>query len=172
MSTPQVTFNVRYSSELIDEAARAFRDYRFRRYGLIFVVACLINAVGLAFIFWFGAKGHDFESIAFTISTAFVVLTVVAGPVWLLYQYFIEPGRRAAILKKALPSSRTVTLGPTTLWLTAGGREFAIPINVVVETSSLFLVVLSPFVFVLLPTSDLPGQAFEVLHGKSRSRVA
>jgi hypothetical protein len=172
MSTPQIAFNARYSPELIEEATRTFRDYRFRRYGSTYFAACLINAVGLALALWFGAKGGAFESVVFIASTALIVFVVVSGPVWLLYQYFLEPSRQAAVLRQLLPPQLPMSIGPTTLWITTAGREIAIPVKVVVETNALFLVVLSPFAFALVPRSDLPREAFELLHGKAQPGAA
>jgi len=157
-----ITFNARYSPELIDQATRAFRDYRFSRYGAIFVLACAANAVGLAAALWFSAKGNSHLPIALL---APIVLLVVGGPLWLLYQYFIAPSRQAARLKASLPPQLRVSVGPTTLWFTFENREFAVPWtrSKVFRTSTLVLFALSPFAFLFVPVSDLPSEADKLL---------
>jgi hypothetical protein len=168
----QVTFDAQYTPELIAEATRSFRDYRFRRWGLMYVVACLVNAVGLALVLYFGAKGNAFGSVLYIAMTGAIACVVVIGPVWLAYQYLLEPARRAAWLERGLPPRLRMSMGPTTLWINTGARETAIPLNVVIEAKSLFLVVLSPFAFLIVPQSNLPLEALETLRGKARSSAA
>ena len=103
MPTQPVAFDAEYSPELIELAARTFRDYLLKRYGPWLIAACIVNAVGLALSLWLGAKTDAI--------LAGVVFIVVLGPVWLLYKYFVGPTQYAARLKRFLPSHGRVSVG-------------------------------------------------------------
>lgn len=164
MHAQSVPFDARYSPELIDQATRAFRDYRFRQYGLILISACIVNALGLALAFWFSRK---MEIIFFPL-----VFIVAVGPIWLLYQYFLEPVRQAARLKRVLPPRVRMSVGLDALSVMADERDGGIPwtlVKALLETDALFLLVLSPFSFTFIPKADLPVGAHEALSEKARS---
>jgi hypothetical protein len=167
MALAPPAFDAQYPPELFDQAARSFRDYLFRRYGPLLVAACVVNAIGLAVVLWFGVKS--------VVVLAGLVFIVVLGPAWLLYEYFLAPSRYAARLKHALPLSNRVTITSESLALTVRDREAAIPwttIKAIVETQALFLLVLSPFAFAFVPRSGLPVEAYDTLHSRAQASAA
>jgi hypothetical protein len=104
-----------------------------------------------------------------------VILIVICGPIWLLYQYFLGPSRQAARLKEVLPPQRQFSIDPQTLWVITQGREIALPFSrmkAVVETDALFMLVLSPFSFSFVPSSGLPAAAYSLLHERAQSNAA
>src|SRR5260370_41694126 len=98
MPTPAVTFDVVYSPEIATQAAETFRNYRWKRYGPLMVVACIVNAIGLAAALWLGAQPG-------AASTLFLIFTVVFVPLWLLYEHFVWPSRYVSSLVGVLPPS-------------------------------------------------------------------
>jgi len=166
MSAPPAEFVVQYTPELIDQASITFRDYQFKRYGPTLIVACIVNAAVLAIGVWSGMKTDAL--------LAFIALVVVIGPTWLLYKYFVAPRLYAASLKQVLPSSARMSIDTESVALV--GRENAtIPwalVRVVVETDDLFLLIVSPFAFTLIPRTGLPSDVYNILHAKSHSSAA
>src|SRR4051812_475656 len=118
MLTEPVAFDAEYSPELIEQAARTFRDYLFKRYGPWLVAACIVNAIGLALSLLLGAKPN-----AVLAGVAFIVLL---SPVWLLYQYFIRPSQYAARLKRVLPMHGRISISAEAVSLVVRGQEASI----------------------------------------------
>src|SRR3954470_2508105 len=98
-----MTFEVVYLPDIAAEVADTFRDYRFKRYGLLMIGACVINAIGLSAAVWFGARPG-------AASTLFILFLVIVGPVWLLYEHFIWPRRYVSRLLRLLPSPGRVSV--------------------------------------------------------------
>jgi amino acid transporter len=97
MSTAQISFDAAFSAGTMRHAARLFRDYQFKRYGLLLVVACLVNALGLFLAVSFGLPlGGTFWLVAFV---------VVIGPIWLAYKYFLGPRLHIAYLQRVRPDA-------------------------------------------------------------------
>lgn len=160
-------FEAEYSGELIEQAGRAFRDYLFRRYGPWLIAACLINAIGLALSVWLGAPPGPI--------LWGVVFVVVVGPVWLLYEYFVEPHRYAARLKRVLPSRGRVSINSEAVSFLVRGQESKLPwssVKVVVETQAFFLLIVSPFAFTFVPKSGLPVETYDTFRARSQARAA
>lgn len=167
MAGPLVAFDAEYPPDLFEQAARAFRDYLFGRYGPLLIVACIVNAVGLAIVLWFGVDS--------AVLLAALVFIAVLGPAWLLYEYFVAPSRYAARLRRALPPSNRVTVSSDSVVLTVRDQQATIPwsdVKVVVETQAFFLLVLSPFAFAFVPRSSLPVEAYDTLHLRARASAA
>jgi hypothetical protein len=167
MTTRIETFDAEYSAELIEQAGHAFRDYLFRRYGPWLIAACVINAIALALCLWLGVEAGPLLWV--------IVFVVVIGPVWLAYEYFIEPHRYAAKLRRVLPSHGRVSVDAEAVLFVVNGKESKLPwslVKVVVETQAFFLLVVSPFAFTFVPKSGLPGAAYDTLQAKSRAGAA
>jgi len=166
--TPSLTFEVVYSPEIAKRAAETFRNYRWKRYGLLMVTACIVNAIGLTVALWLGAQ------LSAT-ATFFIVFVVAVGPLWLLYEQFVWPARYASRLVRVLPPSGRVSVGADAISVATRAKDAEIPwskITKVLETQSAFILVLSPFHFVFVPRAGLPIEADGILHGKSHSKVA
>jgi hypothetical protein len=167
MYEPPIVFTAEYSDGLAVQAARAFRDYQFKRYGPLFIAACVVNALGLWLALHFGAEAG--------LALGIVAFVVVLGPTWLLYKYFVAPPMYAARLRRVLPSQSRVSLAAASVSLEVQGQQVEIPwsrIKAVVETSALFLLVVSPFAFTFVPRIGMPAEAHEALHARSRYRAA
>lgn len=172
MSTQHLAFEAAYSAELIEQAARAFRDYRFRRYGPWLIAACLVNGLGFALLVWLDTWPGVHLGL---LPMAGVGAVAAIGPIWLLYEYFLAPRRHAARLKAILPPDVRISLRPDVLGVFAKGKEAAIPwsrIRAVVETNALFLLVLSPVAFGFIPRAAMPMEAYEALRAKSGKGAA
>jgi hypothetical protein len=159
---PPIAFEAEYSPQLIDQASRAFRDYVFKRYGWWLAGACVVNACGLAILLSLGAQ--------FDFVLAPIVFIVILGPIWLLYKYFVTPARQAARLRRLLLPSVRASVNSGSLTLVVLNREITFPwsiVKAVVETPSLFLVVVSPFSFAFLPRSGLPSEVYATLRSKA-----
>jgi hypothetical protein len=159
----QAAFDIRYTPDLIDQATRVFRDYRFKRYGALLIAACVVNAVGFGLVVWL----REERSLLALLLLAFVV---AVGPAWLLYEYFISPRRFAARLKRMLPDSARVAFAKQSISFAFDDQKVAVPwhdVKAVVETETLFLLVVSPFTFLLLPKSGVPPAVNKALHARS-----
>jgi hypothetical protein len=168
MPTPALAFDVVYSPEIARRAAETFRNYRWKRYGPLMVIACIVNAIGLSVALWLGAQPG-------AASTLFVGFVVVLGPLWLLYEHFVWPSRYASKLVRVLPPSGRVSVARDSIFFTTRRRDAEIPwskIKGVLETQSAFILVLSPFAFVFIPRAGLPLDAYGALHARSQSKVA
>jgi len=162
MSTPTVSFDVIYSPEVAVQAAHTFREYRFSRYGVLMIGACVVNALGLLAALWLGARPE-------AASTLFVVVIVVIGPVWLLYEHFVWPSRYVSRLLRLLPSPGRVSLTSESVSVETRKQDAVIQwskIKRVLETQNAFLLVLYPFAFLLIPKVGLPMEAYDALHSK------
>ena len=167
MSTEAVSYETTYSPELIALAARAFRDYQFRRYGRLLLACCIVNALGLGLALWFGSKLSDLY---------LVVLIVAIGPIWLAYKYFLAPHTMAAKLCHVLAPAGRVTVSSSAVVLPArNGKSFELPwsmVRDVQEMEDFFLLVLSPLSAYLIPKLAMPTPALGALHARSRSNAA
>jgi hypothetical protein len=167
MHEPPIAFTAEYTDELVAHAASAFRDYLFKRYGLLLISACVINAIGLWMAVQLGAEA----SLALFLMACVVVLPAT----WFLYKYFSIPSQYAAKLRPLLPPRSRVSLALASVSLEINGREAEIPwsaVKAVVETSASFLLVLSPFAFTFVPRLGMPAAGYEALHARSRYRAA
>jgi hypothetical protein len=162
-----VSFNVAYSREVVRQAAHAFRAYQVKRYGLLMVSACIINAVGLALAVRFGAEpGLVLNGVIFV---------VILGPSWLLYQYFLSPRLYEIKHQLILEPSGLVVVDPEAVHLPARRGIFVLrwsALSAVLETPAFFLLVLSPFSAYFVPRLGMPGPAYDVFHFKTVSRAA
>ena len=156
------TFDAQYTPALIDKATQVFRDYRFKRYGALLIAACAVNALVFGLVVWLRAEGG--------LALLWFVLIIAAGPAWLLFEYVIAPRRFAARLKRALPSSARVSFGRQSVSFVFDGQTVTVPwtdVKAVVETEALFLLVVSPFTFLLLPRAGIPSVGYRALHARS-----
>ena len=166
MSDASIVFATEYSDRLVAQAALTFRDYLFKRYGLLLIAACAINALGAWLAFSVGVTGIALVGLLFL---------AVLGPTWLLYQYFIRPSQYRAKLRRALPPHSRVALAAASVSLEVQGQEAVIPwsvVKAVVEAEALFLLVVSPFAFTFVPKPGLPEAAYEALHARAGRRAA
>ena len=165
MNPPPAIFEAHFSVESMQEAGVAFRDYLFKRYGLLLVAACAINATGLAFAVWVGAEPGP--------ALYLTVFIVVLGPVWLLYNYFTGPHLQAHLLRRILAVRGNVSVGDDCVVLPGqDGREvsFAWSKTKVVEHASIYLLVPSPFFVYYVPKLGMPAaveRIFKTMSGRS-----
>jgi uncharacterized iron-regulated membrane protein len=162
-----IVFTADYPDELVQRAARAFRDYQFKRYGLLLIAAFIVNAVGLILALRYGAAAG--------VALAFLSFVVVLGPTWFLYRYFTSPSKYTASLRRVFPPSVRVSLKAASVTFEVQGQEREVPwslVKAVVESSNFFLLVFSPFAFTLLPRQGMPAEAEESLHARARQRAA
>ncbi len=167
MDESPIVFTAEYTDDLVQHAARSFRDYLFRRYGPLLIAACVINALGLGLALHLGAEA--------SLALSGVVIVVVLGPTWLLYKYFSIPSQYAVKLRSALPTRGRVSLSAASVSLEVQGQEAVVPwslVRAVVETSAVFLLVVSPFAVTFVPRVGLPAAAYETLRARSRYRAA
>lgn len=168
MKQPPATFEAHFSPESMSTASVVFRDYLFKRYGLILIFAWLINVAGLAFVYWSGAaSGLAFNLLAFLFLALF--------PLWLLYKYFAGPHLQVARLRQLLPPSGTVSVGQEFVVLPGkDGRRFEFPWSKtkVVEHSSLFVLVRSPFFVYYVPKLGMPAALQDVFQAKAARSAA
>jgi hypothetical protein len=165
MSIEQVVFNAEFSPELIDQAALSFREYRYARYGRLLIAASMINAAAFGLLLWLAPRPDP----AFF---SFFLFVVVFCPAWLFYRHFDGPRRRATMLKRVLPRSARVSVTAESVSYALQSREVTIPLShtkAVIETQPLFLIVLTPFAFFFLPKSNIPAEAYEILHNRAQS---
>jgi hypothetical protein len=157
--TSTATFDMAFSREIAAEAAAQFRDYRFKRYGLLMITACAINVLGFCVALWSGFY-----------PPANYLFLVIGSPLWLLYEHFIWPRAYALRLVRSLSSATQVSINREWIFVAARGQYTPIRwsrIKKVVQTPSVFLLVLSPFAFLFIPTAGLPVDARDVLCSKA-----
>jgi hypothetical protein len=160
-------FETMYTPESIREAAYTFRDYQFRHYGPLLIVACIVNAVGLTIALWFGMPR---DAIFW-----FFVFVVVVSPMWLVYMYLGRPYLDAARLRMTLAPSGKVTVGPEGVVLPLHRGQLKLSwtrIKAVQEKDNLFLLVVSPLFSYFVPTSGMPDSACELLRSRARLRAS
>jgi hypothetical protein len=153
MYEPPIMFTATYPEGLVRQAARAFRNYQFKRYGPLLIVACVVNALSPLLCLRLGVKPG-------------VALNVVI---------FVAPATHAASLRRVLPAQGSVSLSAASVSLEVRGKQVEVPwsaVKAVVETNTLFLLVLSPFAFTFLPRIGMPFEADKSLLARSRCRVA
>src|SRR5207248_6811208 len=144
-------------------------DYRFERYGRLLIAACIVNAIGFGLLLWFGAK-----SVPPLLWVPFMFV-VLSGPIWLCYAHFVFPAWFAARLQRLFPQPMRVLIDKGSVCFVLRRRELSIPwsaVEVVLEAQTLFLLMRSPFAFLVLPKAGLPGEAYSILHARSRPRAA
>jgi len=162
-----VSFDVAYPREVIRQAAHAFRAYQVKRYGLLMVSACIINAVGLVLAVHFGAE----PGLALNV----VVFVVILGPSWLLYQYFLGPRLYEIKHQLILEPSGVVVVNQEAVHLPARRGSFVLrwsALSAVLESPAFFLLVLSPFSAYFVPRHGMPSAAYDAFHSKAVSRAA
>jgi hypothetical protein len=167
MYEPPIMFTATYPEGLVRQAARAFRNYQFKRYGPLLIVACVVNALSPLLCLRLGVK----PGVALNV----VIFVALLGPTWLLYRYFVAPATHAASLRRVLPAQGSVSLSAASVSLEVRGKQVEVPwsaVKAVVETNTLFLLVLSPFAFTFLPRIGMPFEADKSLLARSRCRVA
>ena len=104
-----------------------------------------------------------------------LLLIVVLGPTWLVYEYFVEPRRYAAALKRILPPHGRVSVSSDSVTLVVRGQETKLPwslVKAVVDAQAFFLLVLSPFAFTFVPKPGLPKEAHDALLARSQRGAA
>jgi YcxB-like protein len=167
MSRATSSFDAQYSGDAPRRAGEAFRDYQFKRYGLLMIAACVINAVALAFVLWSGAK---LGTVLY-----FLIFVVVIGPIFLVKEYFVGPRIYEIKAKHILATSGRVTVGPESITLPGQRGEISFPwsiIKVVVERPNFFLLVLSPFSSYFVPRQGMPAEVYDLLHSKVNFNAA
>jgi hypothetical protein len=165
---PPAHFEAEFPPESIETASKAFRDYLFRRYGVLLVGAFVINAAGLAVVYWSGAeRGLMFGTLAFALLVLF--------PVWFLYKYTVGPRLHAAALRQLLPSRGSVNLGKDFVVLPTrdgGTIELSWSGTKIVEHPSLFLLVRSPFMAYYVPKQGMPAAIEQIVQAKAARSAA
>ena len=157
-----ISFDVVYSHETAAHVAQKFRDYRFKRYGALMIIACVINALGLLAALWLGARPD-------AASMLFLYFVVGIGPVWLLYEHFVWPSRYVSRLLRLLPSPGRVSLSSESVSVQTRKQDAVIQwskIRTVLETPQAFLLVLYPFAFLFIPKANLPTEAYDAFRSK------
>ena len=168
MKQPSAGFEAQFSPESMIAASLAFRDYLFKQYGRLLIVACLINAAGLAFVYWSGAeRGLAFYSLT--------LILLVLCPAWLLYKYFVGPRLQAARLQLMMPPRGNVSVNEDFVALPGkDGRDRHFPWSKtkVIEHASLFLLVPSPFFVYYVPKFGMPAVLQELFQAKAARSAA
>lgn len=167
MSGSTASFDAHYSADSVRQAGYAFRDYQFKRYGLLMIAACVINAAALAFIVWSGAK--------LGATLYFIVFVVVIGPIFLTKEYFLGPRMYEFKISHILATGGRVTVSPEKITLPGQRGEISFPwsiIKVVVERPNFFLLILSPFSSYLVPRQEMPAEVYDLLRSKVNFNAA
>ena len=163
MSTLATTFEVKYSPESAVDAASRFQDDRFKRYGRLMIAACIINAIGVSAAIWLGARLE-------ALSTLFLIVVVIVGPAWLLYERYVWPQRYASKLLRVLPATGRISISDESISIATVRGDAVIPwsrIGRVLEAQSAFVLVLTPFSFLFIPATDLPAEVGKGLRAKT-----
>jgi hypothetical protein len=168
MTLRTLSFETSYTPEAVARAMVVFRDYQFRRYGLLLGLCCVINALGLGLALWTGAELNA--------TTWFVVFIVFVVPLWLAYMYFVRPHLAAAMLRQVLAPAGPVTVSPVSVALPRrDGQALSLPwssIKVVHDAEDLVLLVRSPLYAYFIPKLGMPAEAYDALLGKAQSSAA
>jgi hypothetical protein len=168
MTDALVPFRSLVTPDQLEEAGTHFvHSYLYRRYGRWALAACFVNIAGLALVIWLGGVS--------VLELSVLGFVAVVGPVFLLQVYLAYPRRFASSLKQRLiPPAEffftTATLGVRTQ---AGAAE--IPwsrVHSVLELSSFYLVVLSPFAITVISKLSLPEEARQIIHAYSKPNAA
>lgn len=173
MSATPIDFDSLFTAELIDDAATSFvRHYLLARYGLLFVLACIINAAGFALSLWL--RGSGASGAAWMLTQLFDGAVVILGPIYLAYVYFGYPRKFAARLKQRLLPTTHFSLSPEAFGVRTRQGSIIVPwarVKSILEFPSYFLLVLTPFAFTVIPKIGLPPEAFTDLEERGRTRV-
>lgn len=168
MSAEPVAFEAQYTSELIERAALAFvRQYLFRRYGRWLLLACIINAAGLAL-----ALGLGFREPAAVIG---LIAIIVLGPLYLALVYLTYPAKFSGRLKQVLLPSAHFSMSVEKLQVRTNAGTVEVPWpgpGSLLERESFSLLALSPLAFVIFPTASLPPSGRAILQRQGSARVA
>jgi hypothetical protein len=168
MTPPPALFEAHFTPESMHVAGLAFRDYLFKRYGLLLSAACAINVAALAFVLWTGAAQGP--------ALYLLVFVVVFCPVWLLFRfYFAGPYLQSQRLRRILAVRGNVSVSDDFVVLprhNGGEIPFAWSKTKVVEHASLFLLVPSPFFVYYVPKMGMPAVVEHVFRTKSARSAA
>ena len=168
-ATLPIRFEVTYTSELIERAAKSFVNHLFRHQGRWLLAACVVNALGFGAVLWLGARND--------LPTAFVGFLAVAGPLYCTYLFALFPRLYASRVSHFLVPSAFVSLNASAIEISTKGRDVRVPwssVKRVVTCPAYFLLVISPLgvVFLILPRANIPPEADEVLAQRARRHVA
>jgi hypothetical protein len=158
-----------YSREILVAAAQCFVKRYFRGWGRWLLVACVINPIGFAVALAFGASD--------TLTIVAGGIVVIVGPLYCTYLFTLFPRRYASRVAGALVPGTQFSFTPWNFEMMAKERVSRIPwarIKEVWECAGAFLLVLSQFgvVFIVVPKTNLPQSAHEILVGKSKDHAA
>jgi hypothetical protein len=168
-TTSSTHFEVVYSRELLEDAARCFISKYFRRDGRWLLPACVVNVIGIA------------AAIALGATETWMILggtmVAVTGPLYCIYLFASFPKQYAANVTQTLAPRAELTFTDSTLEVLAKGKNAEIPwtsIKEVWECPAAFVLVFSQHgkVFAVIPKNDLPPLAHELLARKAGTHAA
>jgi hypothetical protein len=122
--------------------------------------ATVINFTGVAIGLWLGASPVFTSALG-----AFVVLTAL----YFVSVYILRPGRLAASMKRNLDPAVRLRVDSEGVLAIVGKGQMLVEwsrVKSVLELESCFLLVLSPFSYLVVPKSGLPQEPAVVLRGR------
>jgi len=162
-----IDFDSPFAPELLDQASTDFvRGFLFKRYGAWLVVACVVNLIGFALVLWLG--GANAASMVFLAGIA------VLGPVYLFWTYHFQSARIATRLKQYWVPAAHFSLGESAFSVTTSGGSASVPwsrVKALLEFPAYFMLVFSPFAFIVLPKASLPEEGYKVVREKAAHAV-
>lgn len=155
------TFSPTLSSALVDHASRVFvRRYLVGRYGPLLAGSMVICAIGVALANWLGSD----PVLTFAMS-----MTVMLPAVYFFWFYVRMPGRLAGRMSRTLDPAVRLRIDSQGVLATSGERQFLVEwsrVKSVLEQEPYFLLVLSPFAYLVVPKFGLPPKPADVLRDR------
>ena len=159
------TFNAAFTPALLDDAARVFvRRYLVGPYGALLVAATAIDIAGLSLALWLGAT---------SVSVAPLGALVLLGAFYFIFTYFRLPLRISERMQRILVPTTGFSIDAERVVVTTAEKRALFEwsrIKSVLEFEPYFLLVLSPFAFLVVPKSSLPAEPATLLLGRVTKR--
>ena len=166
MADDVVEFEAKYSDELIRDAAMTYVRFAYRTFlGWKFFAAGIICVIGFAASVYFGADGVLIFAIAVILGPALVYFPIM---------FFVYPGKIAQALKAKFQPTAKITIGSSGFSVASNNRQSGLPwtdLRAVLEFAEYFIFVANPYAFVVIPRSNMPTAAEDIIH-RASARVA
>jgi len=166
MNERAIDFRAEYGTALIDDAAKAFVHRLFRKYLRLLVAACVMNIVGFVAVLVLGGTS--------TWMVVAIGALAALGPIYFPWQYYHLPGELGVRMKETLVPNAEVSIGPSTLTLSAKGRSFTChlkDLKEIVELRDYFLFVVGLLAFTFIPKRGMPPDAQQIIRQAAATLV-
>jgi len=159
------TFDAAFTPALLDDAARDFvRRYLVGRYGALLVAALAIDIAGVSVAYWLSPDNG---------SVAPLTVLFVLCALYFIWFYFRMPVLMSKRMQRALVPTTGFSIGAERVVVATAKKRVLVEwsrVKSVLEFELYYLLILSPFAFLVVPKASLPAEAAALLIGRVTQR--